>query len=198
MARCMSATREQSVIRTHARLPPSPPDPLAFYGAEAIAHKLAGLGVHPVHNVRTIDRTLARYGLVTSASWDWCRRGFSPPKPPVCRQNAMHQFDFIFWHYLGARRPVLVMNREVFTLERQPAVNVRGDGYNDLSQKKRWHRYRIRTLPYPMLRSYHSQMAYNTYFTCSLIHQRQLAPVNGAQAHAHHVPHPLPFGRAQN
>ena len=28
--------------------------------------------------------------------------------------------------------------------------------------------------------------------------QRQLAPMNGAQAHAHPVPHSLPFGRAQN
>lgn len=44
MARPVSVNLEQAVLRTHAWLT-SPRDALGFYGAEAIAHELADLGV---------------------------------------------------------------------------------------------------------------------------------------------------------
>lgn len=111
MARRVSATFEQAVIRTHARLT-SPRNPLGFYGAEAIAHALADLGVHPVHSIRTIHRILARHKLVTRTRRDRSRRGPGLPTPPARRQNDVHQLDFIVGHYLGARRPVVILNRK--------------------------------------------------------------------------------------
>lgn len=107
----MPATFEQVVIRTHARLN-SPRNPLGFYGAEAIAHELADLGISPVHSIRTIHRILARHKLVTRRRRDRSRRGPSLPTPPVRRQNDVHQLDFIVGHFLGARRPVVVLNRK--------------------------------------------------------------------------------------
>jgi hypothetical protein len=69
----------------------------------------------------------------------------------------------------------------VFTPERQPAANARGERYNGLLQEKVWQRYRFRTLPYLKPRSYHFQMTYNTYLTHRLIHQGQHGRVNGAR-----------------
>ncbi|MDF0674335.1 MAG: leucine zipper domain-containing protein [Nitrospira sp.] len=111
IARRVSATFEQAVIRTHARLT-SPRNPLGFYGAEAIAHELADVGVSPVHSIRTIHRILARHQLVTRRRRDRSRRGPSLPTPPARRQNDVHQLDFIVGHYLGARRPVVILNRK--------------------------------------------------------------------------------------
>lgn len=69
----------------------------------------------------------------------------------------------------------------VFTPERQPAANARGERYNGLLQEKVWQRYRFRTLPYLMPRSYHFQMASKTYLTRRPIHQGQHTRVNGAR-----------------
>lgn len=111
MARRVSATFEQAVLRTHARLT-SPRNPLGFYGAEAIAQELSDVGVSPVHSLRTIHRILARYQLITRMRRDRSRRGPSLPTPPARRQNDVHQLDFIVGHYLGARRPVVILNRK--------------------------------------------------------------------------------------
>ena len=111
MARRVSATFEQAVIRTHARLT-SLRNALGFYGAEAIAQELADLGVRPIHSTRTIHRILVRHKLVTHTRRDQSRRGPSLPTPPARRQNDVHQFDFIVGHYLGTRRPIVILNRE--------------------------------------------------------------------------------------
>lgn len=111
MARRVSATFEQAVIRTHARLT-SPRNALGFYGAEAIAHELADLGVRPLHSIRTIHRILVRHKLVTHPRRDRSRHGPRLPTPPARRQNDVHQFDFIVGHYLGTRRPVVILNRK--------------------------------------------------------------------------------------
>ncbi|MDI3462317.1 MAG: hypothetical protein OJF50_001138 [Nitrospira sp.] len=111
MARRVSATFEQAVIRAHARLT-SPRNPLGFYGAEAIAQELADAGVHPVHSIRTIHRILARHKLVTRTRRDRSRRGPHLPTPPARRLNDVHQLDFIVGHYLAAQRPVVIVNRK--------------------------------------------------------------------------------------
>jgi hypothetical protein len=111
MARRVSATCEQAVIRTHGRLT-SPRNSLGFSGAEAIAHELADLGGRPVHSIRTIHRSLARHKLVTRTRRDRSRQGPSPPTPPACCYNDVHQIDFIVGHYLGAWRPVVILNRK--------------------------------------------------------------------------------------
>ncbi|MFY4730130.1 helix-turn-helix domain-containing protein [Nitrospira sp. BLG_2] len=79
MARRVSATFEQAVIRTHARLT-SPRNPLGLYGAEAIAQELADAGVRPVHSIRAIPRILARRKLVTRPRRDRSRRGPNCPR----------------------------------------------------------------------------------------------------------------------
>lgn len=111
LARRVPATFERVVLRTHARLT-SPRHPLGFYGAEAIFHELADLGVSPLYSIRTIHRILARHQRVTRTRRDRSRRGPSLPTPAACRRNEVHQLDFIVGHYLGARRPVVVLNRK--------------------------------------------------------------------------------------
>src|SRR5207249_4436623 len=69
----------------------------------------------------------------------------------------------------------------VFTPDRQPAANARGERYNGFLQERVRQRDRFRTLPYLMPRCYHFQMASNTYLTRQLIHQGQHARVNGTR-----------------
>ena len=90
----------------------------------------------------------------------------------------------------------------VVTPDRQPAANARGERYNVLLQERVWQRDRFRTLPYLMPRSYHFQIASNTYLTRRLIHQGQHA--GAARARERHtvsvpfrVPHPLARCRGQ-
>ena len=111
MVRRVDATFEEAVIRTHARLT-SPRNPLGFYGAEAIAQELADLRVRPLHSIRTIHRILVRHKLVTRTRRHRSRRGPSLSTPSVRRQNDVHQLDFIVGHYLGARRPVVILTRK--------------------------------------------------------------------------------------
>lgn len=73
----------------------------------------------------------------------------------------------------------------VFTPERQPAANARGERDNGLWQEKVWQRYRFRTLRHLRVRSHAFQVAYNTYLTRRLIRQGHHTRLNGLR-------HPLP------
>jgi len=86
----------------------------------------------------------------------------------------------------------------VFTPDRQPAANARGERYNGLLQERVWQRDRFRTLPYLMPRSYHFQIASNTYS------HTPADPSGAARARERHtvsvpfrVPHPLARCRGQ-
>lgn len=102
---------ERVVVQIHRKLKGTR-NPLGFWGAEAIHNELADLGVRPLHSIRTIHRILVRHKLVTRTRRDRSRRGPSLPTPPACRQNDVHQLDFIVGHYLASRHPVVILNRK--------------------------------------------------------------------------------------
>ena len=179
LVRAMFATCEQSVIRMHARLP-SALDPLGFSGEEAIAQEVAGLGTdaraqcsHHRSDLCAVEAGDPRVMGIVSARPQSAQASSTAPE-----RRAPTRVHLLALSGGSASRP----RHEPRGLYARKAAsaNVRIDGYDGLSQEKRWHRYSIRTVHYQMTRSYNFQMSSTTYFTCSLIHQGQLAPVNGA------------------
>lgn len=80
----------------------------------------------------------------------------------------------------------------IFTPQRGPAANARSEGYNSLVKENVWQRSRFSTMRHLQARSYGFRMAYNTYLTHRLIHQRQHTRVNGARCHILPCASPIP------
>lgn len=111
IARKVSLSFERLVVRVHRKLK-GRRNPLGFYGAEAIYHKLTDLGIRAMHSVRTIHRILSRRKLLTRKRRDRSRKGAILPCSIAQKQNDVHQVDFIVGHYLASRRPVVIFNRK--------------------------------------------------------------------------------------